>query len=73
MTQIIFFGNEIGCVIVATRLAVLLAGWLLSRVMKWFRTQEDYLSTCPGKNAGVDEGWIGDAQAKGFLGSDEDD
>jgi hypothetical protein len=72
MTQTIFFENETGCAIVRTRLAGLFAGWLLSRVMKWFRTREDYQSTCPGKNAGVHEGWIGDAQAIWLMGSDED-
>jgi putative transposase len=36
-----------------------------AEVMKWFGTREDYLS--------LHEQWIGDAQARWFLGSDEDD
>jgi hypothetical protein len=43
-----------------------------AEVMKWFGTREDYLSTCPGENAGVHDEWVSDAQAKWFMGSDED-
>ena len=35
-----------------------------AKVLKWFGTREDYLSTCPGENAGVHEEWISDGQAK---------